>query len=101
MNLQNFQAYDYGSPNENMVVYQSYIPPFYTLANVNPNIPVLVLYGGNDQFATPSDVNWFIAQLRAPPRSVLLPTYGHADFVFSKFLDKDINQPILEFIRNL
>ncbi|OAE23839.1 hypothetical protein AXG93_369s1330 [Marchantia polymorpha subsp. ruderalis] len=98
MKSQVFKAYDFGSPNANIGVYQNSEPPTYHLQQVPNTIPLFVLYGGHDRLSTPTDVDYFVSQLSTVPEILFHPLYAHLDFIFSRSLGLDINLPLLTFI---
>ncbi|PTQ41921.1 hypothetical protein MARPO_0032s0103, partial [Marchantia polymorpha] len=94
-----FQQFDYGSARRNVEAYGGRMaPPPYEPARIPSHVPVCIVYGGQDLYATPSGVMDFADQLVRRPTMVFLPFYAHLDLFFSTRRASDVFTPIQSFL---
>jgi len=55
--------------------------------------------GGNDALADPVDVVHTMQELKSTPQLVVLPDYGHIDFVLSIQAKEDLYDSMIAFFR--
>ncbi|XP_024371740.1 triacylglycerol lipase 1 [Physcomitrium patens] len=94
-----FCKYDYGYLG-NLQHYQSLFPPAYDLTAIPRSLPLWMAYGDNDALADPVDVLRTVKQLRRKPEIVVLPDYGHLDFIFSINAKGDLYDSMIAFFRS-
>ncbi|KAK7002848.1 gastric triacylglycerol lipase-like isoform X1 [Biomphalaria glabrata] len=80
INSKNFQHYDYGSAQENMIHYGQPTPPLYDPKKVK--VPVAIFRGDQDWLADPTDVKWLLPQLLVT-HDIDIPHYEHLDFIWA------------------
>lgn len=93
-----FSKYDYGYLG-NLQHYLSLSPPPYDLTLIPESLPLWMASGGNDALADPVDVIRTIQQLKSVPEVVVLPEYGHIDFVLSIRAKEDLYDSMIAFFR--
>ncbi|KAG0631120.1 hypothetical protein M758_1G228500 [Ceratodon purpureus] len=93
-----FAKYDYGILG-NLQHYLSLSPPDYDLTIIPESLPLWMASGGNDALADPVDVIRTIEQLRSTPEVIVLPEYGHIDFVLSIQAKEDLYDSMIAFFR--
>lgn len=76
-----FQAYDYGTPQDNMAHYNQTTPPVYTLQPLK--IPTAIFWSGNDWLADPVDVSYILANVGNIVYEKYIPEFNHLDFVWA------------------
>lgn len=93
---QSFAKYDYGFL-KNFQVYNSLFPPSYDVSSI-PSIPLLLIHGGNDGLADVEDVSFLLQKLTFAPQAILLPDYGHMDFMIGNTANVDCYSKVLNFL---
>ncbi|XP_006732676.1 gastric triacylglycerol lipase isoform X2 [Leptonychotes weddellii] len=76
-----FQAFDWGSPAQNMLHYHQPTPPYYNLTDMH--VPIAVWNGGNDLLADPQDVDLLLSKLPNLIYHKKIPPYNHLDFIWA------------------
>ncbi|XP_045658258.1 gastric triacylglycerol lipase isoform X2 [Ursus americanus] len=76
-----FQAFDWGSPTQNMLHYHQPTPPYYNLTDMH--VPIAVWNGGNDLLADPHDVDLLLSKLPNLIYHKKIPPYNHLDFIWA------------------
>lgn len=76
-----FQAYDYGSPEENQKHYNQSTPPLYPIRPMK--IPTAIFSGGDDWLADPADVQFILDNVQNIAYQKAIPDYNHIDFVIA------------------
>ncbi len=94
---QQFQAYDYGSPEKNQLHYNQTTPPLYTIRPMQ--IPTAVFSGGEDWLADPDDVTYIFDNLQSLVFKKYIPDYNHLDFVWALTANTIIYQDLLKLIQ--
>jgi len=83
-----FQKFDYGNRG-NIDHYGQPTPPPYQIQNFPAKLPLVIVTGGIDALADPSDVQILLSQLPVPPVAILnRPDYGHLDPLLGIDADK-------------
>jgi len=73
-----FQRYDYGTQG-NIAHYNQPTPPPYPLKNYPTSLPLVLVTGGIDGLADPSDVAKLLQQISVQPTIYTRNDYGHLD----------------------
>ncbi|KAG3264919.1 gastric triacylglycerol lipase [Ictidomys tridecemlineatus] len=76
-----FQAFDWGSPFQNMRHYNQRTPPYYNVTAMS--VPIAVWNGGNDILADPHDVNILLPKLSNLIYHKEILPYNHLDFIWA------------------
>ncbi|XP_049500902.1 gastric triacylglycerol lipase isoform X1 [Panthera pardus] len=76
-----FQAFDWGSPVQNMIHFHQPTPPYYNLTDMH--VPIAVWNGGNDLLADPEDVDLLLSKLPNLIYHRKIPPYNHLDFIWA------------------
>ncbi|KAL2651515.1 hypothetical protein R1flu_019643 [Riccia fluitans] len=97
MRSNTWRRFDYISADGNTQAYGGPSAPTYHPEDISTNIPILVVYGGNDAMAPQAGVQLLLSRLRNA-ESVLLPNYAHFDLLWSSRRTQDIFIPILQFL---
>lgn len=95
-----FQRFDYGSDSRNLEAYGQTTPPSYSPANIPGDLPVQVIFAGNDFISPPEGVMELVQAMQKLPVMVDLPLYAHFDLLYSNRRYQDVYFPILSFIRD-
>lgn len=95
-----FEKFDYGLLG-NVLHYNQAIPPLYYLAKIPPSANIFMISGGQDALADSRDVKKLEDELSCPVRSLILPDYGHADFVVGTQANVDVYNPIIQYFQSL
>nr|CAD2135629.1 unnamed protein product [Meloidogyne enterolobii] len=78
------QKFDYGTENENRLIYGQIKPPIYNLTNIN-TVPIYLFYSDSDWLATDKDVEETIIK-QIPKENIKiakkLPNFNHFDFIW-------------------
>ncbi|BBN10008.1 lysosomal acid lipase/cholesteryl ester hydrolase [Marchantia polymorpha subsp. ruderalis] len=90
--------YDYRSPVNNTLAYGVPYAPAYYPEDIPPYLPVLVIYGGQDEYAPPNGNRYFLSRFRGRSKTVFLPSYAHYDLSYSVNRTQDVFIPILQFL---
>ncbi|CAG9761043.1 unnamed protein product [Ceutorhynchus assimilis] len=93
---QEFRMFDYG-PKENMIRYNSTIPPKYDLTKMSTDITFI--YGAYDGLATKEDNIYTFNKYRKPNWDAYEIPYNHYNYLFDrKYVDKILYPLILKII---
>uniref|UniRef100_A0A673TXU6 Lipase n=1 Tax=Suricata suricatta TaxID=37032 RepID=A0A673TXU6_SURSU len=76
-----FQAFDWGSPVQNMIHFNQPTPPYYNLTDMY--VPIAVWNGGHDLLADPQDVDLLLPKLPNLIYHKKIPPYNHLDFIWA------------------
>ncbi|KAF0885722.1 LIPG lipase, partial [Crocuta crocuta] len=76
-----FQAFDWGSPVQNMIHFNQPTPPYYNLTDMH--VPIAVWNGGHDLLADPQDVDLLLSKLPNLIYHKKIPPYNHLDFIWA------------------
>jgi len=95
-----FQNFDYGLLG-NLGQYKQASPPLYSLAKIPTATDMFLISGGQDALADSSDVKRLEDELSCSVQSLILPGYGHADFVVGTQANVDVYNPVIQYFRSL
>ncbi|KAG6554323.1 hypothetical protein Mapa_004239 [Marchantia paleacea] len=96
-----FQHFDYGSAALNAAAYNGKTtPPTYEPKDIPSDLPMLVVYGGQDLYTPPEGVLEFMGLTQKRPKSVYLPYYAHFDISLSLHRAEDVYGPITAFLQD-
>ncbi|OAE30283.1 hypothetical protein AXG93_2956s1360 [Marchantia polymorpha subsp. ruderalis] len=96
-----FQHFDYGSAALNGLEYNGKTdPPTYEPKHIPSDLPMLVVYGGQDSYSPPDGVQEFMSLTQKMPQSVYLPHYAHFDLSLSLHRADDVYGPITAFLQD-
>ncbi|XP_077999941.1 gastric triacylglycerol lipase-like [Glandiceps talaboti] len=95
-----FQMYDYGSPNLNQLHYNQTTPPLYFAENITT--PTGLYWGDQDWLADPTDVRGLIPKIK----QVLVVNdeiheYDHLDFIWAMNARQVVYEKIINYIQKL
>lgn len=88
-----FQAYDYGSPEENQLHYNQTTPPLYSIRPIK--IPTAIFWSGDDWLADPTDVSYIFDNLESMIYEKYISDYNHLDFVWAITANKLIYSDLI------
>ncbi|XP_078200143.1 gastric triacylglycerol lipase isoform X2 [Callithrix jacchus] len=91
-----FQAYDWGSPVQNMMHYNQPKPPYYNVTAMN--VPIAVWNGGNDLLADPQDVGILLPKLPNLIYHKEIPFYNHLDFIWAMDAPQEVYNEIVSMM---
>ncbi|XP_060042658.1 gastric triacylglycerol lipase-like [Erinaceus europaeus] len=95
-NAKKFQAYDWGSPSQNMIHYNQPTPPVYNMTAME--VPIAVWSGGNDWLADPKDINLLLPKFPNLIYHKEIPSYNHLDFIWAINSPQEIYNEILSIM---
>lgn len=96
-----FQHFDYGSAAFNALAYEGKTdPPTYEPKDIPSDLPMLVVYGGQDLYSPPEGALEFMSLTQTMPQSVYLPHYAHFDLSLSLHRADDVYGPITAFLQD-
>jgi pimeloyl-ACP methyl ester carboxylesterase len=95
----NFQMHDFG-PTINIEFYHQLTPPMYNLSAYPATLPTVLVSGGVDALADPTDVARLVAELPAAAviEHINVPNYAHMDFCWGLDAHYRIYPQILQYI---
>ena len=76
-----FQAYDYGTPEQNQLHYNQTTPPLYSVRQMK--IPTAIFWGGEDWLADPKDVEYLFDNIESLVYQKYVSDYNHLDFIWA------------------
>ncbi|XP_070610305.1 lysosomal acid lipase/cholesteryl ester hydrolase-like [Erythrolamprus reginae] len=96
-NEKEFQAYDYGTKEDNMEKYNQATPPVYKIEDIK--IPFALWSGGNDLFVNIKDIQALIARLRNVIYHQHVPEWQHLDYIWGLDATEVMYMPIIEIMK--
>ncbi|KAJ7555205.1 hypothetical protein O6H91_05G026300 [Diphasiastrum complanatum] len=97
-----FDWYDYGSPADNMKYYNQTTPPAIDFSTYPPNLPLLLVTGGEDGLADVPDVQRLLDSLvNCNVTHVFRSECGHADFVWGTNAHTDVYIDVANFLKSI
>ncbi|XP_026264763.2 gastric triacylglycerol lipase isoform X2 [Urocitellus parryii] len=91
-----FQAFDWGSPFQNMRHYNQRTPPYYNVTAMS--VPIAVWNGGNDILADPHDVNILLPKLSNLIYHKEILPYNHLDFIWAINAPQEVYNEMLSMM---
>jgi len=100
MNDKNFQMFDFGSAQENVLHYGTPTPSLYNYSNwAQFTIPGLLVHGSVDALSLQQDIDETLSYFPEGAFQVLeIPDYGHLDYIWSDTAYIDVYPYVFEFI---
>ncbi|ELK36155.1 Gastric triacylglycerol lipase [Myotis davidii] len=92
-----FQAFDWGSPVQNMMHFNQPTPPIYSVTDMN--VPIAVWNGGKDWLADPQDVDLLLPKLPHLIYHKNIPFYNHLDFIWAMDAPQEVYNEIVNLMR--
>ncbi|XP_004369963.1 gastric triacylglycerol lipase isoform X2 [Trichechus manatus latirostris] len=91
-----FQAFNWGSPTQNVIHYNQPTPPYYNVTDMH--VPIAVWNGGNDFLADPQDVDMLLPQLPNLIYHKMIPPYNHLDFIWAMNAPQEVYNEIVSMM---
>ncbi|XP_012515165.1 PREDICTED: gastric triacylglycerol lipase isoform X2 [Propithecus coquereli] len=91
-----FQAFNWGSPVQNMMHYNQPTPPYYNVTAMN--VPIAVWSGGNDWLADPQDVGMLLPKLPNLIYHKEISFYNHLDFIWAMDAPQEVYNEIVSMM---
>jgi pimeloyl-ACP methyl ester carboxylesterase len=96
-----FQKFDYGVVG-NLEMYNQTTAPLYDISQIDPKLPIALIYGLEDELADPVDVEAIIKTLPTPPIFVKeLSTYSHLDFCWAIDAVTQFYQDVISILKKI
>ncbi|CAF4385975.1 unnamed protein product, partial [Rotaria socialis] len=92
-----FQAYDYGSAEQNQLRYNQTTPPIYSIRPMK--VPTAIFWAGEDWLADPTDVAYIFDNIESLVYEKYIPNYNHFDFVWASTANKIIYQDLINVMK--
>ncbi|XP_004369964.1 lipase member K [Trichechus manatus latirostris] len=96
VNSGQFQAFDWGNPNQNKMHFNQLTPPLYNVTKME--VPTAVWNGGQDLVADPKDVQNLLPKISNLIYYKWIPHYNHVDFYLGKDAPKEIYQDLISLM---
>ncbi|CAM6099703.1 unnamed protein product [Calypogeia fissa] len=95
-----FSKFDYGVIG-NIENYGRFTPPAYNLSSFPPSLPLMIVQGGQDSLADPSNVQALLTLLGTKVTTLFyIERYAHGDFIVSTTANVDVYPSIMGFVQN-
>ncbi|KAM9197567.1 gastric triacylglycerol lipase isoform 1-T1 [Dugong dugon] len=91
-----FQAFNWGSPTQNVLHYNQPTPPYYNVTDMH--VPIAVWNGGKDFLADPQDVDMLLPQLPNLIYHKMIPPYNHLDFIWAMNAPQEVYNEIVSMM---
>ncbi|XP_055976899.1 lipase member J [Sorex fumeus] len=98
LNSTQLKAYDWGSPDQNMIHYNQETAPFYDVTKMS--VQTATWSGGNDLLADPEDVQILLSQIQYHIYHKTISSYNHLDFLFGLDVFNQVYHEIINIIEN-
>ncbi|XDA88041.1 hypothetical protein R6Z07_018010 [Ovis aries] len=96
VNSGQFQAFDWGNPDQNMKHFHQLTPPLYNVSNME--VPTAVWSGGQDCVADLKDVENLLPTITKLIYYKLIPHYNHVDFYLGQDAPVEIYQDLIRMM---
>ncbi|XP_003473591.2 gastric triacylglycerol lipase [Cavia porcellus] len=91
-----FQAFDWGSPYQNMLHFNQSTPPYYNVTAMS--VPIAVWNGGQDMLADPRDVANLLPKLSNLIYHKEILPYNHLDFIWAMNAPQEVYNEIVSLM---
>ncbi|KAM4851982.1 gastric triacylglycerol lipase [Thomomys bottae] len=91
-----FQAFDWGSPYQNILHYNQDIPPYYNVTAMT--VPIAVWNGGQDLLADPRDIEMLLPKLSNLIYHKEILPYNHLDFIWAMNAPQEVYNEIVSML---
>ncbi|KAF4019060.1 hypothetical protein G4228_011048 [Cervus hanglu yarkandensis] len=91
-----FQAFDWGTPFQNLMHYHQPTPPIYHLTAMN--VPIAVWNGGKDLLADTQDVYLLLSKLSNLIYHKEIPNYNHLDFIWATDAPQEVYSEVVSLM---
>nr|XP_045007322.1 gastric triacylglycerol lipase-like [Jaculus jaculus] len=91
-----FQAFNWGSPFQNMLHYNQRTPPYYNVTAMT--VPTAVWNGGNDLLADPQDVHMLLPKISNLIYHKEILPYNHLDFIWAMNAPQEVYNEIVSMM---
>ncbi|XP_054975402.1 lipase member J isoform X2 [Sorex araneus] len=98
LNSTQLKAYDWGSPDQNMIHYNQKTAPFYNVTKMS--VQTATWSGGNDLLADSEDVQILLSQIQYHIYHRTISSYNHLDFLFGLDVFNQVYHEIINIIEN-
>ncbi|XP_057387123.1 lipase member K [Balaenoptera acutorostrata] len=102
VNSGQFQAFDWGNPDQNMMHFHQLTPPLYNVSKME--VPTAVWSGGQDPVADLKDVGNLLPKITRLIYFKLIPHYNHVDFYLGQDAPYEVYQDLIrlmeEYLQN-
>ncbi|XP_077876477.1 lipase member K isoform X3 [Ictidomys tridecemlineatus] len=96
VNSGQFQAFDWGQPDQNMMHFHQLIPPLYNVTEME--VPTAIWSGGQDILADPKDVEDLLPKIANLIYYKAIPYYNHMDFYLGQDAPQEIYQDLIKLM---
>ncbi|XP_004680954.1 PREDICTED: lipase member K [Condylura cristata] len=96
VNSGQFQAFDWGNPDQNMKHFHQLTPPIYNVTKME--VPIAVWSGQQDPIADPKDIDNLLPKLSRLIYYKLIPHYNHLDFYLGMDAPQEIYQDLIRLM---
>ncbi|XP_067321823.1 lysosomal acid lipase/cholesteryl ester hydrolase-like [Anolis sagrei] len=96
-NAKQFQAYDYGSREENKKRYNQTTPPVYKIENIK--IPIAMWTGGQDLFVDARDAEMLSSRIHNLIFKKHIPEWEHQDFIWGLDAPQRVYTDIIQIMK--
>uniref|UniRef100_A0A8I5TYZ3 Lipase n=1 Tax=Pongo abelii TaxID=9601 RepID=A0A8I5TYZ3_PONAB len=98
LNSTHLKAYDWGSPDLNLVHYNQTTSPLYNMTNMN--VATAIWNGESDLLADPEDVNILHSEITNHIYYKTISCYNHIDFLFGLDVYDQVYHKIIDIIQD-
>nr|XP_008542330.1 PREDICTED: lipase member K isoform X2 [Equus przewalskii] len=96
VNSGQFQAFDWGNHDQNIMHFHQLTPPLYNVTKME--VPTAVWSGGQDLVADPMDVENLLPKITKLIYYKLIPHYNHLDFYLGQDAPQEIYQDLIRLM---
>ncbi|XP_057591921.1 lipase member K isoform X1 [Hippopotamus amphibius kiboko] len=97
VNSGQFQAFDWGTPEQNMMHFHQLTPPLYNVSKME--VPTAMWSGGQDIVADLKDVENLLPKIRRLVYYKLIPHYNHVDFYLGEDAPYEVYQDLIRLMQ--
>ncbi|XP_076981464.1 lipase member K isoform X3 [Tamandua tetradactyla] len=92
-----FQAFDWGNADQNMMHFYQLTPPLYNVTKME--VPTAVWSGGQDRIADPRDIANLLPKISNLIYYKWIPHYNHVDFYLGQDAPQEIYQDLIKLMK--